>query len=107
MPSVTFIAPTGARRVIEGDVGQSVMEIAKRGAVEGIVAECGGSCACATCHVYVDDSWRERAGPPSPDESDMLDFAYDRRPESRLSCQIRLRPELDGLIVHTPERQAG
>ena len=105
MPHITFIDPTGAARTVEGDVGQSVMEVARRNGVEGIVAECGGSCACATCHVYVDPDWRDTVGPPSADEADMLDFAFDRHPESRLSCQIRLRAALDGLVIRTPERQ--
>ena len=105
MPHVTFISPAGAERVVEGDIGQSVMELAKRGGVEGIVGECGGCAACATCHVYVDPAWQEAVGPASGDEADMLDFAYDRKPESRLSCQIRLRPALDGLVVRTPVRQ--
>lgn len=107
MPHITFIDPAGDSRTVEGDIGQSVMEVARRNGIEGIVAECGGCCACATCHVYVDEEWRVIAGPPSADEADMLDFAHDRRAESRLSCQIRLRPELDGLIVHTPDKQGG
>ena len=69
-------------------------------------AECGGACACATCHVYVDDAWRDATGKPSDMEEDMLDFAYDVRPNSRLSCQIKVRDELDGLVVTVPERQA-
>lgn len=105
MPKITFIAFDGAKRAVDGDVGQSVMEVARRNGVEGIVAECGGCCACATCHVYVDPDWRNAVGAPSADEDDMLDFAFDRRPESRLSCQIRIRPALDGLVVRTPERQ--
>mgnify|MGYP001386737068 CR=1 FL=1 len=68
-------------------------------------AECGGACACATCHVYVDERFAELAGKPDPMEEDMLDFAYDVRPTSRLSCQIRMTDALDGLVVHVPERQ--
>lgn len=105
MPRVTFISSVGNARTVEGDVGQSVMEVARRNGVEGIVAECGGSCACATCHVYVDADWMDVVGAPPADETDMLDFVFDRRPESRLSCQIRLLPVLDGLVVHTPDRQ--
>ena len=82
------------------------MENAVRNSVPGIEAECGGACACATCHVYVDDAWAEKVGSPQVMEEDMLDFAYDVRPTSRLSCQIKVTPELDGLIVHVPERQA-
>ena len=66
----------------------------------------GGACACATCHVYVDEAWREKVGAPSPMEEDMLDFGFDVRPNSRLSCQIKVSDELDGLVVTTPERQA-
>ena len=74
--------------------------------IPGIEAECGGACACATCHVYVDEAWREKTGPPSPMEEDMLDFGYDVRANSRLSCQIKVTEGLDGLVVATPERQA-
>lgn len=102
MPRITFIDAHGAERIAEGDVGQSVMEIAKRNGVDGIIGECGGSCACATCHVFVDPEWWSTVGPPSADESEMLDFAGDRRRHSRLSCQIRLRADLDGLVVRTP-----
>jgi 2Fe-2S ferredoxin len=82
------------------------MEGAIRNGVPGIEAECGGACACATCHVYVSEEWREKTGEAEPMEQDMLDFAYDVRPSSRLSCQIKVTPELDGLVVTTPERQA-
>ncbi|MGF7150127.1 2Fe-2S ferredoxin [Sphingomonas zeicaulis] len=105
MPRVTFVSPDGLERTVEGDIGQSVMETARKNGVDGIVGECGGCCACATCHVYVDAAWGERVGPPSPDEDDMLDFTFDRQADSRLSCQIRLRPDLDGLTVRTPARQ--
>jgi 2Fe-2S ferredoxin len=73
--------------------------------VPGIEAECGGACACATCHVYVDEAWREKTGEPSQMEQDMLDFAFDVRKESRLSCQIKVTPELDGLVVQVPDKQ--
>ncbi len=76
-----------------------------RNSIPGIDAECGGACACATCHVYVDDAWSERVGGPEPMEEDMLDFAFDVRPTSRLSCQIKMSDDLDGLVVHVPERQ--
>ena len=82
------------------------MENAVRNGVPGIEAECGGACACATCHVYVADEWRSVTGEPEPMESDMLDFAYDPRPGSRLSCQLQVSDELDGLVVTVPERQA-
>ena len=73
---------------------------------DGVGAICGGMCSCATCHVYVDEAWREKTGEPSPMEEDMLDFGYDVRENSRLSCQIKVSNELDGLVVRTPEKQA-
>ncbi len=81
------------------------MEAAKLNDVPGIEAECGGACACATCHVYVDAAWIEKTGKPAEMEEDMLDFAFDVRPESRLSCQIKVTPELDGLVVRVPGKQ--
>jgi 2Fe-2S ferredoxin len=78
---------------------------AVRNDVPGIDAECGGACACATCHVYVDEAWRARVGAASDMERNMLEFAGDVRPDSRLSCQIRVTKELDGLVVQTPKSQ--
>lgn len=106
MTKVTIVAFDGTRYELDASNGSTVMENAVRNSVPGIEAECGGACACATCHVYVDDTWAERVGSPSPMEEDMLDFAYEVRPTSRLSCQIKMTDELDGLLVHVPERQA-
>ncbi|NRG17988.1 2Fe-2S iron-sulfur cluster binding domain-containing protein [Rhizobiales bacterium] len=106
MPKITYIAPDGTKSEIDAPVGSTVMENAVKNMVDGIEAECGGACACATCHVYVDDAWAEKIGTPQAMEEDMLDFAYDVRPTSRLSCQIKVSEELDGLVVHIPERQA-
>ncbi|MBU4530447.1 MAG: (2Fe-2S)-binding protein [Hoeflea sp.] len=106
MTKITLVAFDGTRFDVDAENGSTVMENAIRNSVPGIEAECGGACACATCHVYVDDAWSEKVGSPEPMEEDMLDFAYDVRPTSRLSCQIKVRSELDGLIVHVPERQA-
>jgi 2Fe-2S ferredoxin len=105
MAKITFIDYAGTAREVEAAVGGSVMEAAIRNTVPGIDAECGGACACATCHVYVDEAWLTAVGTPQPMEADMLDFASDVKSNSRLSCQIRVRPELDGLVVRTPERQ--
>ncbi|MBV9079183.1 MAG: 2Fe-2S iron-sulfur cluster binding domain-containing protein [Methylobacteriaceae bacterium] len=105
MPKITFIDAGGTSRSVEAPVGWTVMESAVKNNVPGIEAECGGACACATCHVYVDEAWTAAVGAPQPMESDMLDFASDVRPNSRLSCQIKVKPELDGLVVTTPERQ--
>ncbi|AMM86722.1 MULTISPECIES: 2Fe-2S iron-sulfur cluster-binding protein [Martelella] len=90
---------------LEVEEGSTVMENAVRNGVPGIVAECGGACACATCHVYVDEEWFEKVGEPEPMEEDMLDFAVDLRANSRLSCQINMRPEFDGLTVRVPDEQ--
>jgi 2Fe-2S ferredoxin len=106
MPKIIYIDSDGTERSIDAELGSTVMETAIRNNVPGIEAECGGACACATCHVYVDEAWREKTGGPSPMEEDMLDFGYDVRPNSRLSCQIKVTAELDGLIVRTPEKQA-
>ncbi|MBN9450661.1 MAG: (2Fe-2S)-binding protein [Bosea sp.] len=105
MPNITFIDAQGESRTVEAETGSTVMETAIRNAIPGIEAECGGACACATCHVYVDDAWIAAVGHAEPMEEDMLDFAFDVRPGSRLSCQIRIRDDLDGLTVRTPERQ--
>jgi ferredoxin, 2Fe-2S len=106
MPKITYIDSAGTARTVDATAGSTVMETAIRNEIPGIEAECGGSCACATCHVYVDEAWREKTGEPSPMEEDMLDFGYEVRPNSRLSCQIKVTDELDGLVVRTPERQA-
>jgi ferredoxin, 2Fe-2S len=105
MPSITFIDSQDVGRSVEAEIGSTVMEAAIRNAIPEIEAECGGACSCATCHVYVDDAWSERVGGPSPMEEDMLDFAFDVRPTSRLSCQIKVTDGLDGLVVNTPARQ--
>lgn len=106
MAKITYIQPDGSRQEVEAEPGATVMEAAIRHAVPGIEAECGGACSCATCHVYVDEGWVPVTGEAEPMEQDMLDFAYDVRPTSRLSCQIRVSEELDGLIVTVPEHQA-
>jgi 2Fe-2S ferredoxin len=106
MAKITYIEANGVTHAVEAANGSTVMENAIRNDVPGIVAECGGACSCATCHVYVDEQWADEVGPPSAMEEDMLDFAFDVRPTSRLSCQIKVRDELDGLVVHVPSRQA-
>jgi 2Fe-2S ferredoxin len=105
MPRVTFVQPDGERRVVEVPVGVSVMKAAVNNGVPGIVAECGGSCMCATCHVYVAS---EAVLPPlSADEDEMLDVAAaERRPTSRLSCQLVVTEEFDELVVDVPETQS-
>ncbi len=105
MPKVTYIEFSGKAHTIEVKTGQSVMEGAVRHNIPGIVAECGGACSCATCHVYVDAAWFDKTGPRTPTEIDMLDYANDVRETSRLSCQIKVGDALDGLIVTTPRKQ--
>ena len=105
MIKITFVDSEGTARTVEAEEGSTVMENAIRNGIPGIEAECGGACSCATCHVYVDEAWSDTVGPPSSMEEDMLDFAFDVRPTSRLSCQIKVTEALDGLVVTTPERQ--
>jgi 2Fe-2S ferredoxin len=105
MASITYIQPGGQTQTVDAELGSTVMEAAIRSGIPGIEAECGGACSCATCHVYVDEAWAAAVGGPSPMEEDMLDFAFDVRPTSRLSCQIKVTAALDGLVVHVPERQ--
>ncbi|MFT0891152.1 2Fe-2S iron-sulfur cluster-binding protein [Pseudochelatococcus sp. G4_1912] len=106
MPKITYIDAAGNSRIVEAVIGSTVMEVAVHNSIPGILAECGGACACATCHVYIEEEWVDIVGPPEPMEEDMLDFALDVRSNSRLSCQIRVREELDGLVVQTPLKQA-
>jgi ferredoxin, 2Fe-2S len=106
MVKVTYVAHDGTRTDITAEEGDSVMQAAVSNDVEGIVGECGGSMMCATCHCYVDEAWEDRVGPRAEGESDMLEGATSEvTGRSRLSCQIRLGPELDGLVVHLPEDQ--
>ena len=106
MVKINFTDHSGTTRSVDVEPGATVMEAAIRNAIPGIEAECGGACACATCHVYVDEAWRAKVGEPTPMEEDMLDFGYDVRPNSRLSCQIKVTDDLEGLALSTPERQA-
>lgn len=106
MPTITFKLGDGTDRSVEASNGSSVMITAVRNDIAGIVAECGGSMACGTCHVYVDPSLADRVPPASPEENDVLDMvAAERRPESRLACQIATTEEMDGLVVRVPDRQ--
>ena len=105
MIKITFVDSDGTTRTVDAEEGSTVMETAIQNDVPGIVAECGGACACATCHVYVEPDWMERVGPRNEMEEDMLDFAFDVRDNSRLSCQIKITEALDGLTVKVPEKQ--
>lgn len=105
MAKITFIQHNGTEQTVDGMPGMSVMEAAIKNLVPGIDADCGGACACATCHVYVEPEWQGKVGTRSSMEEDMLDFAFDVREQSRLSCQIKITDALDGLRVRVPEKQ--
>lgn len=105
MGTVTYIEFNGKEHRVEVNNGQSLMEGAVGNLVPGIVADCGGACACATCHVYLEPEWRERAGALTENEDAMLDVVMDRQEGSRLSCQVRMTEALDGLVVRLPESQ--
>jgi len=106
MPKITYIEHDGTEHVVDVPVGLSVMEGAVTNNIPGIDADCGGACACSTCHVYVEPEWLDKLPPKEDMETDMLDFAYEPDEErSRLTCQIKVTPELDGLEVRMPEKQ--
>ncbi len=105
MPTITFIEHDGTQHTVAAENGETVMEAALRGGVTGIVAECGGGCACAPCHVYVGPDWLGRLDAPALEEQDQLDAVYGCRDNSRLSCQLRVTEALDGLVVRTPSYQ--
>jgi 2Fe-2S ferredoxin len=105
MPKIVFIEPGGGRREINAPLGLTLMEAARQNGVQGIVAQCGGACMCATCHVYVDPAWAARLGPREEMEEGMLETAWEPRANSRLSCQIQIRADLEGLQVTVPQRQ--
>lgn len=105
MPKITYIEHNGAEHVVDAEVGMTVMEAAVKNMVPGIDADCGGACACATCHVYVGEEWVKVMGSAEEMEEDMLDFAFDVRETSRLSCQLKVTDAFDGLVVSVPEKQ--
>ncbi len=105
MPIINFIDPSGKTHACEAQAGQTLMEVAIKHLVPGIIAECTGACSCATCHVYIDEKWRSQTGEAGGMEEDMLDFAVDVQDNSRLSCQVKVSDEMDGMTVRVPERQ--
>ena len=105
MPKIIFIQQDGTRQEVDVENGYSVMEAAINNDIEGIVAECGGACACATCHSYVDEAWMDKMPPMSDMEDSMLDAAYERRDNSRLTCQIEMKDEFDGLVIHVADNE--
>jgi len=105
MPRIVFIEPSGARRQIDAPVGITLMETAVGNGVQGIVAQCGGACACATCHVYVAPAWFAKLPPREEMEEGMLESAWEPRANSRLSCQVHVTADLDGLELTVPQQQ--
>ena len=105
MAKITYVEHGGTEHAVDLPDGLSVMEGALRYTVPGIDGDCGGACACATCHVYVEGDWLDKLPAMNDLERDMLDFAFDVKDNSRLSCQIKVSPALDGLVVRTPARQ--
>lgn len=105
MAKITYVQADGDTKEVEVSTGQSVKDGAVNNLIPGILAECGGACACATCHVYIDEAWVEKVGPAGDVEKDMLDFAMDPKENSRLSCQVDITDDLDGLVVHVPIEQ--
>ena len=105
MPKITYLDQKGNSKTIDVDNGLTIMEGAVQNNIPGIDADCGGSMACATCHVYVEDSWFSKLPKAEDAENDMIDMAHKPKKNSRLSCQIIVSEELDGLIVTTPEKQ--
>ena len=105
MAKITYVEFNGKEHVVDVKTGLSVMEGAVKNNIPGIDADCGGACACATCHVYVDQAWVDKTGSQSAMEESMLDFAENVEPNSRLSCQIKVTDEIDGLVVRIPQSQ--
>ena len=105
MPRITFIEHNGKEHHIEANVGQSLMQVAVNNGVTGILADCGGNRACATCHVYVDGAWIDKIAPAEKAEQEMVECTLHTRENSRLSCQITVTPQLDGLVLRLPQSQ--
>lgn len=105
MPSVTFVAHDGASKTVEIASGFSAMNAAVNNGIEGILGDCGGSCSCCTCHVYVPEDWRAVVGPASAEEEELLSIRDDAAENSRLACQITITEALDGMVLHMPAEQ--
>jgi ferredoxin, 2Fe-2S len=105
MPTITYIEHDGTAHVVDAVIGKSLMQTSIDHMLPGILGDCGGNCACATCHGYVDTPWLARLPPISEDEAMMLDATVEQRPTSRLTCQIFVQPALDGIVVHLPKEQ--
>ncbi len=105
MIKVEFINHLGETKIVEAESGHSLMEAAVKNGVRGIDADCGGACSCATCHCYIDEQWLSQTGCAEGDEEAMLEYAFEVKPNSRLSCQVKLNTEMDGIKIHLPAQQ--
>lgn len=105
MPKVTYIHHNGKEYVVDVATGANLMQAAIDNSVPGVLGDCGGACACATCHVFVDAEWAERVGAAADVEADLIDGLIETRPTSRLSCQLIMSDQLDGIVLHLPEQQ--
>ncbi len=107
MPRITFVHPDGRRQVVKAATGSTGMDAARHHGVHGLRGECGGECLCSTCHCYVDAQWVSRLAPRQAQEADLIDFVWEPRAESRLSCQFVITDALDGLVLYVPAHQIG
>ena len=105
MVKIIYVQASGAQHVVDAKPGRSIMENAVKNGVPGIAADCGGSCACGTCRIYVSEAWREKLSPPAELEQSMIEYCGDTTPGLRLSCQVIVTPELEGIAVRMPESQ--
>ena len=105
MVKITYVEHNGDRLTVDAKPGESIMKAATNNGVAGIVAECGGNCACGTCRIYVDETWQARLPPPRDGEREMIEYSGDMHPGVRLSCQIPVKEELEGLVVQLPASQ--
>lgn len=105
MTQLIFIEADGSQHQVDATDGVNIMQAAMDNGVDSILAECGGTLSCATCHIYVDDEWSSKLAPASEMELELLDGVLEPKPSSRLSCQIEVTPELEGMILHLPESQ--
>ena len=105
MPRITFVQPDGSRITVDAPTGVTAMEVARSHNIQGILAECGGQCSCSTCHCYVDHAWLNRLPQKEDHEADLIEFAWEPRDASRLTCQLLVTDALDGLVLHVPQQQ--
>lgn len=105
MPILIFVQSDGTRQIVAAQLGRTVMEAARDHQVRGVRADCGGDCACSTCHCYVDDAWLPQLPAQGEAEADLVEFAWEPRTNSRLTCQLQVTDALDGLVLHVPAQQ--